>query len=393
MIKYDIKKLGHEDKIVFKDMLPYLSQNLNEYNLKNDILEVFCNDEDSAEIIRKLDDLQKMLNKLDNCEKLKTKIIEDYTYNNPQNHENVFKELIDNGDITEITEGSFSYSGLFLNVLDYFDKKIDAFANIQFENVKKVVYPNLHPINDYIKGRYFESFPHYIMFQTELKNDLEIYNRCSKNTGEIKEILKEIKEPQNVLRHAACVPLYSSLENQIIDKNEVKSFIVSGKCFRNEESNLCELSRLNEFFMKEYVFIGNDEFINKFIDKSKELVRFWVEKFKLNSKYETANDSFFANNYKKLKLFQIIGNSKLEFKVLVPHQKNYISASSVNYHRSHFCKPYKIKNSDGEYCYSACFAFGLERLAYSFLSQKGLSYEKWDKETIDEIKRYVQIGV
>lgn len=41
------------------------------------------------------------------------------------------------------------------------------------------------------------------------------------------------------------------------------------------------------------------------IEISKELIKFWVDIFKLNSKYETANDSFFANNYKKMKFFKL----------------------------------------------------------------------------------------
>jgi len=82
----------------------------------------------------------------------------------------------------------------------------------------------------------------------------------------------------------------------------------------------------------------------------------------------------------------MIGNSKLEYKILIPDNNEYISCCSVNYHRTHFSKPYNIKNVNGEYCYTACFAFGIERLVYAFLSQKGLDIKLWDAETVEEMK-------
>lgn len=143
--------------------------------------------------------------------------------------------------------------------------------------------------------------------------------------------------------------------------------------------------------MKEFVFIGVEEDLEYYIEKSKELVRFWIKKFCLNAKCETANDSFFASNYKKLRYFQLIGNSKLEYKILIPNNNEYISCCSANYHRTHFSKAYNIRTYSKNYCYTACFAFGIERLTYAFLSQKGLDINKWDENTINEIKKYTNI--
>ncbi|ETI96508.1 MAG: hypothetical protein Q606_CBAC00062G0024, partial [Intestinibacter bartlettii DORA_8_9] len=118
--------------------------------------------------------------------------------------------------------------------------------------------------------------------------------------------------------------------------------------------------------------------------KCRNLWYFWVDKFKLNGKIDTANDSFFASNYKKLKLFQMLGDSKQEFKLWLPDSDSYISASSSNVHRTHFTKERNIRNEHG-YCQSSCFAFGLERLTYALLSQKGLDVKLWDDDTYEEI--------
>lgn len=390
MIKYCIKKFEKEDKKFFKEMIPYLSQYITEYKVYDDYIEIYCeNLEKEEEIKDNLKLVEKMICLKDLSEQICHKIIEDYTFYKPLNNINIYNNLIQNGDIREITKGAFAYSGLFLKVFEYFQKKIDEFGYLRFNNIKKIVYPNLHTIKDYVKGRYFETFPHHIMFQTTLKNDLQVYEEFSKCSSNCSYILNHTKPPQNVLRHAACVPIYSSLENKLINSNKGESYIVSGKCFRNEETNICELSRLNEFSMKEFVFIGNELNVNKMINISKELIKFWIDTFKLNSKYETASDSFFANNYKKLKFFQMLGNSKQEFKTLIPANNQYIASSSINYHRTHFCKPYQIRDEHGNYCYSACFAFGIERLAYTLLSQKGLDPNKWDKQTIKELEKYI----
>ena len=81
----------------------------------------------------------------------------------------------------------------------------------------------------------------------------------------------------------------------------------------------------------------------------------------------------------------MLGNSKQEFKLRLTEEDNFISCGSVNYHRTHFTKPYNIKDNEGSYCYSACCAFGIDRLTYALLSQKGINPEKWDEETYREI--------
>ena len=105
----------------------------------------------------------------------------------------------------------------------------------------------------------------------------------------------------------------------------------------------------------------------------------------MNCRISTATDSFFASNYKKLKLFQILGNSKQEFQVCLPGSDMFSACGSVNFHRTHFTKPYNIRSSEDSYCYSACCAFGIDRLSYALLSQKGLDPDRWDQETYDEI--------
>lgn len=392
MVIYKYIGLETYDLETFCEMIPYISSKILSYEKKDDSVVINCSDEYNDEILSELKKLNDMLSST-NLGSLSESVLEDYTDNNSYVNRDIFNELLKKEFVREISNGAFCYSGLFLKIYNYFDKKIKQYAFEQFDNIREEIYPILYPVEEYIKGGYFENFPHYMMFQSKFKNNIETYERFSKlkcSCG-CEDLGNYTTCPKNVLRHAACAPVYPYMENKVLKKDEGISFFVSGKCFRNEETNLSELSRVNEFLMKEYVFIGNNEFITENIEKSKELARFWIKKFKLNAKSQNANDSFFASNFKKLKYFQIIGNSKVEYKFLVPNTEKYISCCSANFHRTHFSKPYNIKNESGEYCYTACFAFGIERLTYSLLSQKGLDFEKWDEEILEEISKYERL--
>lgn len=393
MFEFVTEEIDNSEIGVFLDMIPYVSSKISKVEKRENSVLIYCQDENNEEIKEELNKLTNILNSMKDSN-LETVMIEDYTTNHCLNEKDVFSELIADKCVRELAPGVFAYAGLFLKVYEYFNKKIDAYAYQHFDNIIEEVYPVLFPVSEYVKGRYFENFPHYIMFQTKLNNNIETYEKFMSKKSLctcMDEILEETTVPKNVLRHATCSPVYPSLENNVLKNDELKCFLVSGKCFRNEELNIKELSRLNEFYMKEFVFVGNPEKISDFIEVAKELIRFWIDLFGLNAKCETASDSFFASNYKKLKYFQLIGNSKLEYKWMIPNNQEYISCCSANYHRTHFSKPYNIKNASGDYCYTACFAFGIERLTYAFLSQKGLDVKKWGQETIAEMRKYVDI--
>lgn len=393
---YKLENVRESDRNFFVDMLSYISECITDIKCLSDAVEIEYEGTDEAHIRESMEKLVDMINvklsKMD--DKVAVKTLEDHTECSTINIDDVFEEMLDKGIVREISSGAYAYSGIFLKVFKYFSKKIEEQMDIIFPEYEKIEMevPTLTPIADYNEGKYFESFPHHIMFQTTMKNDIDVIDEFSKNGIQDESFFTNIRPPKNVMRTAACVPVYPSLRGKRIAGAEPKCVLVSGKCFRNEGINVTELSRLNEFYMKEYVFIGTPDQAKSCIERACALWSFWADKFKLNCKIETANDSFFASNYKKLQLFQLIGDSKREFKWLVPGSKNYISCSSANFHRTHFTKVYDIKTKEsGAYCHTSCFAFGIERLAYALLSQKGLDTSKWDKETYEEINKYCRL--
>jgi hypothetical protein len=389
VLNYAISFAEDEDLLFFQEMLPYVSEYITEYKLQKDHLIINYSDEKQKEqIISKLDILKELTNQkvIQDAAKARTKVFLDHTAVKCRNDAPVFDTLVETGDLYECGDGIFGYGGAFLKIIHYFLKKTREMGLIQF-GAKEYEFPVLFPIESFKQGGYFETFPHHIMFQATLKNDIDVLNQFAK-TGwaEGTEILENIHTPVNVLKNAACGPIYPMLAGKDIGP-EMQVYFTADRCFRNEAANIFELARLNEFSMSEVVFIGKEDQIKEGMERAKELWHYWIDLFNLNCLIESANDSFFAGNYKKLKFFQKIGDSKIEFKLLLPHCGKYIACASANYHRTHFSKKYDIHSGDG-YCHTACIAFGLERLAYAFLCQHGCEPERWEQRIQDEINRY-----
>ena len=389
ILAFELEKFEEKDQTFFVEMLPYVSPAILKVTRAEQVVQIEAEERDRDAVLQKVNQLSDMiLNGKLNGKEVTVKSLEDYSDATPINHAPIFEELLARESVKRISDGVYAYSDLFLNVYRYFDRKITAFGYDTFGNVKEYEFPVLYPIDSYEQGGYFETFPHYIMFQTTMKNDLDVLDRFAKNGTRDRALFEKMKTPTMVLRHATCAPLYQFLSGKTIAHDAVQTFLVSGRCFRNEANNVFELARLNEFNMKEYVFIGAPEKCSAMITTAKALWNFWIDTFGLNCKINTANDSFFASNYKKLQFFQMLGDSKQEFVCRLDQEGKEIAAGSANFHRTHFSKPYQIRLDNGNYAYSACFAFGIERLAYMLLCQKGLDVTKWDEKTVQELKKY-----
>lgn len=387
-IEYSTSEINASDVNVFTDMLAYISEYIFKITRENGRVLLDIEDTKEDEVLDKIAQLRKTM-ELDEVKKgreVTTKVLVDKRSNVPLNTDNIFSKLVESGSVVKMTDGAYAYTGLFLQVYRYFCRKIDEFGKKHFNGIQEFEESVLYPVKEYETGHYFESFPHHIMFQTTMKSDAELLERFSKNGTNDSTIFSNdnMKRPENVVRHAACVPIYPMLKDAYIPADSPKYYLISGKCFRNEGANVYELARLNEFYMKEFVCIGTLEQTLDMIKSARALWEEWIDTFNLNCTIETANDSFFASNYKKLKIFQILGDSKQEFRVYIPDGDFFCAVSSSNVHRTHFTKTYNIHN-DNSFCQSSCFAFGIERLSYALLSQKGVDIDKWDEATRKEI--------
>lgn len=387
IFKYDISDIDNQDMEYFKDMTAYASSFILGINKIEDGAIYFeITDGHADEVKKKLDIVKSSFSESKYDCNVEEKVLFSSDAREAINTAPVYEDMLEREDIIKITDGVYAYGGLFLKVFKYFSEYFSNAARNMFgSELLEYQMPVLYPADEYERGKYFENFPHHIMFQTLIKNDIEVLERFAKKSMDNGKLLEEMQVPRNVLRHAACVPVYKWNENTVRTYETSKKYLISGKCFRNEDKNVCELLRLNEFFMKEIVFIGKPSQVTEGLELSRQ--HLWnelIDKFGLVAEIKSANDSFFASNYKKLKLFQSLGESKLEFRMYIPAKDTTLAVGSSNLHRTHFTMEYGIRTPK-EYCYSGCIAGGIDRIAYAFLCQKGLDPDKWDEYSRSEI--------
>ena len=168
-----------------------------------------------------------------------------------------------------------------------------------------------------------------------------------------------------------CYHMYSYYADDFVDGN--KTHILTGKCSRFEEGELNDLTRLINFTGQEIVHIGSHDYVENCFAKSVEYVRMIFKYLNLDYKFENATDPFFGASAKAKRRVQRMGGTKIEYKLYFPNEKKYLPVGSFNFIGKLYHNRFNIKNTQTEDVSSACWGWGLERLMYALISQKGES--------------------
>lgn len=170
------------------------------------------------------------------------------------------------------------------------------------------------------------------------------------------------------LSPAACLPLYPVLGGTGL--GETRAFTSRCGVFRWEGGVFPEaepLSRLWEYQVRELVFFGSETRIKEIQEGYLSFVRWLAGRLELPCEVATAADAFFHAESVNLAIYQLIQQTKLEFRA--NFETSALAVSSFNYHDKHFTHAFGIADAVGDPdLRSACVGFGLERLAYACLA-------------------------
>lgn len=163
---------------------------------------------------------------------------------------------------------------------------------------------------------------------------------------------------------ASCLHVYPRLQQQNIDLS--RTYLVQGTCARFEEGKWDAPFRLPFFTMLEYVVIGTEPEVKEQYDRALTVVEKLFSESNIQGKYEFATDAFFLAGNEGAQLIQKLKGLKREYVGIVDNHP--VALASLNYHEDYFGKNFSIKK-DGLPIFSACVAFGIDRLvAYSLLT-------------------------
>ena len=76
-------------------------------------------------------------------------------------------------------------------------------------------------------------------------------------------------------------------------------------CFRNEGTLVKDLSRLQEFRMREIMAIGSQECVKSLLEKFLDIQKFVLDFCEIEGRIQTAKDPFFIDGHEKKRIFQL----------------------------------------------------------------------------------------
>lgn len=280
-----------------------------------------------------------------------------------------FDLLMENGWITSLQDGLVIFSNDFYKIMQMFDSIVMSWA--AEDGAKEVFYPDFYIADDLKKCNYIEQFHPHCFFASK-----------SSTTTFQEETLSYSGFINNP---AICMHSYIQHQDSSVDENNPIVITAKGKCKRNEHAGFHSLERLLDFTMREIIFMGSEKFVlskrNEYMEKGKQL----IEGLQLEGNITVSNDPFFKKEDKTKAAFQRKFKLKYELNLKNKDNGHEVAVASFNYHNINFSKAYNISLADSRLAHTACIAFGLERLAFTYITQVGLSncykqLEKYVKE-------------
>ena len=316
----------------FKKIIGFISEKINSFSVQGSILQLEL-EEDASDIVIK-NEIIAMSQKFVSGKETDALLVDNKVFVNKYIHKHESIYFFDNGLMSLSREALFLYN--FFNA--QFNKLVsEKFAESDCDIVEKL-YPVLLPIYAYKKTGYLKRSPQYSLFCCAACENIKLLEEMENiNNNEYK---KFIDEPAYALSPSACFHVYEEYESRVLERNTVVTFTQS--VFRNEgRFNFQEYGRMRDYHVKEIVFLGSSEFVEKSRDLMIESTIKCMQDWALDSKIMVASDPFIMPRMQKFKKFQSLDKSKYELRMSYDAEKD-MSVASFNLHGTAFTHPFDI---------------------------------------------------
>lgn len=376
MKKIDIQISNRVNITEFIKCISFISQEITDYKLNKDKIEIFVNDDIETEDLK--EKIESVAAKYQRNSFKHNKIWE------LKGERDYQVQVIENDRLfCRFENGMLGLNNHSVFLYDFFEKKFEKIA-LELGALKKR-YPVLLNINEYKKTGYIKNSPQYAMFCCDAVEEMGVLEKLNDKIGtnELKEV---VNIPQFALSPSACFHVYVEQENKVLDTNRIYTF--TQNVFRNEgRLNYNDLGRLRDYHVREVVFIGDENFVVEVRKNMMEKVTELVEKLNLFGEMDIASDPFVLPKMQKFKIMQLMDECKYELKLNCSEDKQ-LSAASFNLHGTAFTYPFNIGVKGVDKPVTGCVGFGLERWVIAFLSQYGFDSDCWPETLKKELKSY-----
>lgn len=305
---------------------------------------------------------------------------------------NIYNELLNSGQLKQVydNKGIYAFSGLYLTVCQEIDNLFVEIARSKYKLTNER-YPATLPIKELNKIDYFKKFPSFPFIQYAINNNSDMINSNIANDAKFNKIENDYFLNNNnymkrdfgqVFNPSTCYHTFVNRKNMILD-DELSVITAVSQCGRNENIFDNNPMRLLNFTMRECVFIGKKELIEKEAENFFESICTEIKKLTPNITVEFSNDIFFGENHEVIQSYQKEAKCKMEMNLPIysidgEEKVINLACASRNLHKKFLCKAFNITANDF-IVESACVAIGIERLAYAILTNCGMDPQEWNQ--------------
>ena len=291
-------------------------------------------------------------------------------------------DLIEQGLLLPTSvEGVYGRGGPFELVATAVDALIS--TETAGDGAEMVRFPPVLPLHDLETTGYLNSFPHLagsvFAFSGDEDDAVELGSRAllHEDWSEFESALELSLVP------AACYPVYPWLAGAGALPAGGRLIDVQSYCFRHEPSR--NPDRMQAFRQREHVRLGDPDEVSswqrEWTDRGSAILR----SIGLHPETVAASDPFFGRAGRMLSANQVEQGLKHELVQAIAGPQP-TALVSINYHQDHFGRDFGIRTATGEPCYSACFGFGLERIALALFAEHGLQLSSWPAAVRDRLE-------
>ncbi|WP_245850925.1 PEP/pyruvate-binding domain-containing protein [Paenibacillus herberti] len=243
-----------------------------------------------------------------------------------------------------------------------------------FDSIHEI---NIIPTEAYI---YIKSFPQNLYAVSEFPHQ----NAVLEQVKDDDEYHKYLRTSNYLLSPAVCFHCYEELKNSTL--NEPLLLTSVGTCFRHEAYWRLGEHRLNEFKMREIVFVGTPEYVEYIRNLIMEDIWEMFKRLGFSGKIETAHDPFYFPKDAVKQQYQLMSNMKYELVVNIKQKESSFSIASFNNVKDTLCKEFRIVDENNLFLHSGCVAFGIDRWVYAILALYGTDPYQWPESLLKELE-------
>jgi hypothetical protein len=291
------------------------------------------------------------------------------------------------GDLFRFGQGRYGFGPRLLDLIEFFDNQLFQRAS-QFMATPHQ-FPTLIGADVMERCRYTRSFTHTLSLVSHLREDLRaIQNFAQMARWDGDRLVcdaQDLAGSECMLSPNVCFHCYAWLRDSTVA--EPRAITAVGKCFRYESGNLTGLERLWDFTMREWIFVGDKEYVLQQREKATDETIRLLDEWDLTYEIKSASDPVSVDEY-QIATFQMAFDLKYEIQAALPYRGKTLAVGSLNFHRDFFGRALNVTLPSGEAANMGCAAFGVERLALAFLAQHGLDAKRWPAAVADQLKRW-----